>query len=82
MLLLQAQAPQNMWADALHTAFRLLNLTSTKGKSSTPYELLFGRQPSVHYLEVFGCLACIKIPDKAISILSKVKQRSMDVCWV
>jgi hypothetical protein len=43
ILLLQAEAPQSMWADALPTAVRLLNLRAVKGRSATPYELLFGR---------------------------------------
>jgi transposase InsO family protein len=79
VLLLQAEAPQSMWADALPTAVRLLNLRAVKGRSATPYELMFGRKPSVHYLRVWGCLAYIKIPDKDLSAFSARSEAGMFV---
>ena len=56
-----------MWADALPTAVRLLNLRAVKGRTVTPYEALFGKKPSVHYLRVWGCLAYVKLPDQELS---------------
>jgi transposase InsO family protein len=79
ILLLQAEAPQSMWADALPTAVRLLNLRGVKGRSATPYELLFGRKPSVHYLRVWGSLAYIKLPDKDLSAFSARSEAGMFV---
>jgi hypothetical protein len=79
LLLLQAKAPQSMWADALPTAVRLLNLRAVKGRSATPYELMFGRKPAVHYLRVWGCLAYIKIPDKDLSAFSARSEAGMFV---
>jgi transposase InsO family protein len=79
MLLLQAKAPQSLWTEALPTAVRLLNLRAIKGKTATPYELLFGRKPAVHYLRVFGCLAYIKTPDKDLSAFSPRSEAGMFV---
>lgn len=55
-LLFQSFLPSQFWVEALNTAVHLLNiLTSSKLKFKTPYELLFGKQPSYHHLRVFGC---------------------------
>jgi transposase InsO family protein len=51
MLLLQAKAPQSLWTEALPTAVRLLNLRAIKGKTATPYELLFGKETCCSLLE-------------------------------
>jgi hypothetical protein len=45
--------------------------------TATPYELLFGRKPGVHYLRVFGCLAYIKTPDKDLSAFSPRSEGGM-----
>jgi transposase InsO family protein len=79
MLLLQAKAPQSLWTEALPTAVRLLNLRAIKGKTATPFELLFGRKPAVHYLRVFGCLAYVKTPDKDLSAFSPRSEAGMFV---
>lgn len=67
LLLLQAQAPVSMWADALPTAVHLLNLRAVEGKDVTPYEALYGRKPAVHYHKVWGCLAYVKLPERELS---------------
>jgi transposase InsO family protein len=79
MLLLQAKARQSLWSEALPTAVRLLNLRAIKGKTTTPYELLFGRKPAVHYLRVFGYLAYIKTHDKDLSAFSPRSEAGMFV---
>src|SRR5664279_199727 len=48
--------PYNFWAEAINTACHLSNrlyLRPLLGK--TPYELLVGKKPSLHYIRVFGC---------------------------
>lgn len=79
LLLFQAQAPASMWVDALPTAVRLLNLRAVKGRTMTPYEALFGKKPSIHYLRVWGCLAYVKLPDKELTAFGPRSEAGMFV---
>jgi hypothetical protein len=50
-----------LWMEALKTAAHILNCVPSKSVPKTPYELWFGKKPSLNYLRVWGCLAEAKL---------------------
>jgi hypothetical protein len=53
------------WRDDVSTTVYILNKGQLRINSNkTPYELWFGRAPSVKYFKVFGSKCCIKRLDK------------------
>ena len=62
-MLVDAGLPDNFWAEAIMTATRLKNIVPTKERGTrNPYELWYGRKPTVSYIKVFGCMAYYFIP--------------------
>ena len=61
-LLLLSKIPESVCVRAVHTLVYTRNriLTSAIIDEKTPYENFFGKQPSVHHLNVFGCLSISK----------------------
>ena len=56
-LLHESELGYEFWAEAVATTIYLKNRSPTiviKGK--TPYEIWFGKKPSLHNLQIFGCL--------------------------
>jgi hypothetical protein len=54
----QAQLPIEFWGKCALAACYLINRTPTKTLDGrTPYELLYGKAPSLEHLRVVGCLA-------------------------
>jgi hypothetical protein len=51
----------SLWMEALKTAIRILNRVPSKLMPKTPYELWIGREPSLNYLRVWGCLVEAKV---------------------
>lgn len=50
--------PNQFWAEAVHTAVYLLNISPTKAvMGRTPFEICKGRKPWVSHLRIFGCIA-------------------------
>ena len=45
----------------LKTAINILNRVPSKSVPKTPYELWTGKEPSLNYLRVWGCLAEAKV---------------------
>jgi transposase InsO family protein len=55
-MLAEFKSPYNFWAEAISTACHATNrLYLRKGLDKTPYEILTGNKPSIHYFRVFGC---------------------------
>ncbi|CAM8988557.1 unnamed protein product [Rhodiola kirilowii] len=55
-LMFEAGLPKHFWGDSVLTATHIINRLPTpilKGKS--PWEMLFGEQPHIDHLRVFGC---------------------------
>jgi hypothetical protein len=53
---------ENAWSYSVHIRNRCPTTSNMGGM--TPYERLFGRQPRLHHLRVFGCRAEAKVPDE------------------
>jgi hypothetical protein len=50
------KTPDSFWAEAINTACHAANrLYLHKYLNKTPYEIITGTKPSVHYFRVFGC---------------------------
>ena len=48
--------PDSFWAEAINTACYAINrLYIHKYLGMTPYEIITGNKPKVHYFRVFGC---------------------------
>ena len=53
--------PIGLWMEALKTTIHILNRVPSKSVPKTPYELWTGKEPSLNYLRVWGCLAEAKV---------------------
>jgi hypothetical protein len=59
-MLIQSQLSEKHWDDAIGTAVYILNRTlSSKNKRKTPFEMVFGKKPSLHHVRTFGCKAFV-----------------------
>lgn len=59
-LLFQLSLPMKFWGECVLTATYLINRFPTKLlKGKSPYEVLFGVQPSYDHLKTFGCLCYV-----------------------
>ena len=57
-MLFEATLDEEYWGEAMMTAVYLLNRSYTSVvKGKTPFELWYGRKPSLKHLRVFGCKA-------------------------
>ncbi|GJY57548.1 ribonuclease H-like domain-containing protein [Tanacetum coccineum] len=55
-MLADSLLPTVFWAEAVNTACYVLNrVLVTKPYNKTPYELIIGRPPSIHFMRPFGC---------------------------
>ena len=67
------KTPDSFWAEAINTAFHAINrLYIHKYLGKTPYEIITGNKPKVHYFRVFGC-KCFILNKKAKSSKSAPK---------
>ena len=62
-MLISAQLPLNLWAEAVSTSVYLHNRSPTSAlQSKTPYECWYGQKPDVSELRVFGCVCYYLVP--------------------
>nr|GEU58664.1 putative ribonuclease H-like domain-containing protein [Tanacetum cinerariifolium] len=55
-MLVDSKLPTTFWAEAVNTAFYVLNRALvTKPHNKTPYELIRGRPPLINFMKPFGC---------------------------
>ncbi|PKU63353.1 Retrovirus-related Pol polyprotein from transposon TNT 1-94 [Dendrobium catenatum] len=56
-LLIQSQAPHELWIQALLTTIHIINIIpSSKLNNKTPYEILYNKTPTYSHPKTFGCL--------------------------
>ena len=62
-MLSYAKLPKAFWGEALLIANYLQNRSPTKAISvnKTPFEIWFGKQPSLSYIKIFGCQAHVLV---------------------
>nr|GEW31114.1 ribonuclease H-like domain-containing protein [Tanacetum cinerariifolium] len=71
-LLFQAGIPLYFWTKCVHTATYLINrLPSTVLKGKSPFEVLFGYEPSLNNLRCFGCLCFSTILNNSDKLSSR-----------
>ncbi|XP_078151434.1 uncharacterized protein LOC144546757 [Carex rostrata] len=58
----EATLPKSFWGHALETAARTINMVPSKSVEKTPYELWFGKIPTMSYLKIWGCEVFVKRP--------------------
>jgi len=62
-MLISCKAPSNLWDEFCATSAYLTNLTpSSSLQGHTPFELWYGRKPSLSHLREIGCHAFVLIP--------------------
>ena len=62
-MLVESHLPASFWGEALSTFLYVRNRSPTSSLPSkhTPYELWFGKKPSISHLRVFGCRAYVHV---------------------
>ena len=79
-LLLDGDLPKQLWGEEVTHACNLMICTpSSVTYGKTPYELWFGRKPSVEQFKVFECAAYVHINELYREIGPSGKE--MYVCW-
>lgn len=74
-MLIDAELPNEFWAEAIMTAAYLKNLTPTRATGGrTPIEVWRGKKPTVSYLKAFGCMTYYYVPK---NIRSKLQPRAL-----
>ena len=69
-LMNEKEMPEYYWAEAVHAAVYIMNMTPTAAiHGMTPEEKFTGKKPDLSHLKVFGCLAYVHIPDELRSKL-------------
>ena len=65
LMLSHADLSNAYWAEAVATATYLRNrmVTSALKSGQTPYQLWYGKKPSLRHVRVFGCTVYTHIPD-------------------
>jgi hypothetical protein len=79
-MLKSMKVPAEFWGEAVSTAVYILNRSPTKSLNNmTPFEVWYGRKPSVGHLKIFGCTASVKT---AGPNLSKLADRSKKMVFI
>ncbi|UYV72131.1 hypothetical protein LAZ67_9001917 [Cordylochernes scorpioides] len=53
--IIQANLPDPLWAELVHTSTYIRNRCPRTNESRTPYEIFTGRKPTVSHLRIIGC---------------------------
>ena len=62
-MLVSSRAPLNLWGEAILSTCHIQNRIPYKKIGKSPYELWKGYAPNIAYLEVWGCLAKVFLPE-------------------
>ena len=66
-LLLRTKLPLSAWGHAVLHAGNLICLRSIGDQDFSPFQIVFGSQPNISHLCVFGCVVYVPIPPKQSS---------------
>ncbi|CAN6573251.1 unnamed protein product [Malus baccata var. baccata] len=72
-----ADIPISFWGYALHTVAYLLNAVPSKSVPQTPYEIWYGKKPSLKHVKIWGCTTYVKKQDAG-----KLEARSVKCYFV
>jgi len=61
-LLMRCKPPISTWGHAILHAASLIRIRPTSYHNSSPLELVFGREPNISHLRIFGCAVYVPIP--------------------
>ena len=61
-MLTDSGLPPELWAEAVLTANYIRNRSPAAGRSRTPWELFYSKQPDVAHMRVFGAIAYSFVP--------------------
>ena len=61
-MLLDAELPKSLWAEAATTANYLRNRSPSLNRTKTPWELFYNNKPDVSNLRVFGSTVYVHVP--------------------
>ena len=56
--------PYFLWGYALQTDAYILNRVPSKAIFTTPYQIWFGRNPSLKHLKIWGCPTYVRITQR------------------
>ena len=59
-MLAHSLLPDFLWGDALRTTIYILNQVPSKSVPKTPYELIYGKKPSLRHFRIWGCKAEVR----------------------
>ena len=76
-MLLGANLPPNLWAEAVATASVIRNRSPVAGKDKTPWELFYGTKPDVSLFRTFGATAYVHVPKDLRTKLDPVSQKGV-----
>jgi hypothetical protein len=72
--------PNCFWGEVVLTAVYVLDITPTKSvDDATPFELWYGKKPSIQYLQTFGCIGYVR---NTRPNLSKLEDRDKRMVFV
>lgn len=79
-MLVSSGTPLNLWGEAILSTCHIQNRIPYKKIGKSPYELWKGYAPNIAYLEVWGCLAKVLLPEPK---KRKLGPKTFDVmlCW-
>lgn len=79
-MLHSSKVPEELWAEACHTATYLLNRVGCKNiAGTTPFEAWFGKTPEYSHLRVFGCDAYAHVQKEGQSKFSAKSEKCIFV---
>ena len=61
-LLADAGISHAYWGEAVVTSCYIINRLYSSAIEQTPYYMLYGREPSIQHMRVFGCSAWVHVP--------------------
>ena len=83
-MLRHSNVDKGLWAEALAAAVHIRNRVTTRalGSKTTPFDVMYGRKPSVGHLRVFGCRCGYKVnKDQSGNLTSRGRHDRSTQSW-